>query len=321
MLIKSILIFCGCLLTTWFVYPKLIPFLKRIKYGQTISQYSLDDYKQKEGTPTMGGVAFVIIPVIFMIIIYPELFFDIKILLVIMAYVGYGLIGFVDDYIIVIKRDNAGLSVKLKFSLQLALSIIFYLIYREHSVTTLTFPFIEYTVDLGWLYMVLVFFMFTGSSNAVNITDGMDGLAGGTSVLALIPFAIFAFMFDQSYIGVFVVGVIASLLGYLRYNLNPAKIFMGDAGSLALGGLLAALALVLKQEIALIIVGGVFVFETACVILQIASVKLRKKRIFKYTPIHYSFVINGMSEKNVVYLFWLMGLTFMIFGLIAGVNV
>ncbi|MDD2592109.1 MAG: phospho-N-acetylmuramoyl-pentapeptide-transferase, partial [Erysipelotrichaceae bacterium] len=158
-------------------------------------------------------------------------------------------------------------------------------------------------------------------SNAVNITDGMDGLAGGTSVLALIPFAIFAFMFDQSYIGVFVVGVIASLLGYLRYNLNPAKIFMGDAGSLALGGLLAALALVLKQEIALIIVGGVFVFETTCVILQIASVKLRKKRVFKYTPIHYSFVINGMSEKNVVYLFWLMGLTFMIFGLIAGVNV
>ncbi|MDD3924483.1 MAG: phospho-N-acetylmuramoyl-pentapeptide-transferase, partial [Erysipelotrichaceae bacterium] len=109
MLIKSILIFCGCLLTTWFVYPKLIPFLKRIKYGQTISQYSLDDYKQKEGTPTMGGVAFVIIPVIFIVIIYPELFFDIKILLVIMAYVGYGLIGFVDDYIIVIKRDNAGL--------------------------------------------------------------------------------------------------------------------------------------------------------------------------------------------------------------------
>jgi len=321
MSVESMIIFGGCLLSSLLVYPVLIPFLRKIKYSQSISQYSLDDYKQKAGTPTMGGVAFIMIPIIFIFMIYPKFYLDTKMMMIIMAFVGYGAIGFLDDYIIVIKRDNAGLKAWVKFMMQLALSIIFYMIYREESVTTISIPFTSWMIDIGWLYAFLVFVMFTGSSNAVNITDGMDGLAAGTGILALVPFVLFAYKADQPYIAVFVIGVIAALLGYLRFNIHPAKIFMGDVGSLALGGLLASLALVLKQEIALIFVGGVFVFETLCVIIQIASVKIRKKRVFKYTPIHYSFVINGMNEKKVVYLFWFLGFICMMIGLVIGVNI
>ncbi|MPN07588.1 Phospho-N-acetylmuramoyl-pentapeptide-transferase [bioreactor metagenome] len=180
-------------------------------------------------------------------------------------------------------------------------------------------PFTDLVVNLGWLYIILVFIMFTGSSNAVNITDGMDGLAAGTCFFALIPFILFAWQNELPYIALFILGVLGSLLGYLKYNLHPARIFMGDTGSLALGGLLAALAFVLKQEIALIFIGGVFVYETLCVILQIGSVKIRKKKIFKYTPIHYSFVINGMNEVNVVKMFWMMGFCCMVIGLMIGV--
>lgn len=318
MFINVVIMFVGCLVLALLIYPKLIPFLLHIKYGQSISEYSLDDYKQKEGTPTMGGLVFLIVPVALLIIIYPSFFTDSKLLLIVLAYLGYGLIGFIDDYIIVIKHENTGLKPWIKFMMQLVLSIVFYLFYRENCVTMIYLPFTDLIIDLGWLYAFLVFFMFTGASNAVNITDGMDGLAAGTSLLALVPFILFAANEDQPYIAVFIIGVIAALLGYLKFNIHPAKIFMGDVGSLALGGLLAALALVLKQELALIIVGGVFVYETLCVIIQISSVKLRKKKVFKYTPIHYSFVINGMREINVVRLFWLLGFICMCLGLLIG---
>jgi len=319
MFINVVIMFVGCLGLALLIYPRLIPFLRRIKYGQSISEFSLDDYKQKEGTPTMGGTVFLLVPVLLLMIIYPKFFIDTKLLLIVMAYLGYGLIGFIDDYIIVIKHDNTGLKPWIKFTMQLVLSIVFYLFYRANSVTTIYLPFTDLFVDLDWAYAFLVFFMFTGASNAVNITDGMDGLAAGTSLLALIPFILFAVNANQPYIAVFITGVIAALLGYLKFNTHPAKIFMGDVGSLALGGLLAALALVLKQEIALIIIGGVFVYETLCVIIQICSVKLRKNKVFKYTPIHYSFVINGMREINVVRLFWMLGFVFMCLGLLIGV--
>ena len=296
MTVKSAIMFGGCLLSALFVYPKLIIFLKKIRYSQTISEYSLADYKQKEGTPTMGGLAFIFLPIIFIVFIYPSFYQDATMMLVIMVYLGYGLIGFIDDYIIVIKHDNAGLKASYKFLMQLALSIVFYLIYREYSVTTINIWFLNWSFDLGWVYALLVFFMF-------------------------IPFVVFAFIASKPYIAVFVIGVIGALLGYLRYNLHPAKVFMGDVGSLALGGLLAGLALVLKQELSLIIVGGVFVYETLCVIIQITSVKLFKKKVFRYTPIHYSFVIQGMSEIKVVRMFWILGFLFMIFGLLIGVNV
>ncbi len=299
--------------------PSFIRFLHKINYRQQVSEYSLQEFKDKAKTPTMGGILFVIIPVVVLLVIYPEALNDLRTVIVIMAYFGYGLIGFIDDYIIVIQKNNRGLPAKYKFALQLLLAILFYFIYRGQASLAVTIPFINVSVDLGGFYVVLVYFMFTGTSNAVNLTDGMDGLAAGTSFLALSPFVFFALTQHQYYIACFVLCIMGALLGYLKFNMFPAKIFMGDAGALALGGLLAALAMVLKQEIALVIIGGVFVWETMTCIIQIASVKLFKRRVFKYTPIHYSFKISGMSEPKIVLMFWLIGFVFAVLGFVIGV--
>lgn len=293
------------LILMFIIMPNLISFMKNLKYNQVASEYSLEEFKEKAGTPTMGGVAFVIVPVIALFIIYPRFYTNAKILLVVLTYLGYGLIGFIDDYLIVVKNDNEGLKPAYKFGLQLLLSIVFYLIYRQYSTSTVTIPFLNKTIDLGWGYALLVFFMFTGSSNAVNLTDGMDGLASGCSIFAILPFIYVAIKQDQFYVAVLLAGVGGALLGYLRYNIAPAMIFMGDTGSLALGGLLAAVAIVLKKEFDLAIIGGVFVMETLCVIIQQVAVRVFHKRVFRYTPIHYAFKLNGMAEMQVVYVFWL----------------
>ncbi len=316
--LKLGVVFIVSLLGTLVVLPKMIPFLKKIKYGQSISEYSLDDFKQKKGTPTMGGLAFVIIPIIITLLFSDDLFNNYDLLLVIMAFFCYGIIGFIDDYIIVVKKNNDGLPAKVKFIMQLFLAFVFFLAYKENASTTVVIPFIEYSIDLGGLYFLLVLFMFTGASNAVNLTDGMDGLAAGTSLFALTPFVLFAAQSESTGIAVLIIAVIGSLLGYLKYNVYPAKIFMGDTGSLALGGLLAALAMVLKQEIALVVIGGVFVWETLCVIIQLLSVKFRKKKVFKYTPIHYSFTLSGHKETSVVLAFWGLGIVCAILGFVIG---
>ena len=160
--------------------------------------------------------------------------------------------------------------------------------------------------------------MFSGASNAVNLTDGMDGLAAGCMVTALVPFWIYALIQKEFGIAVFVAALLGALFGYLKFNIKPAKIFMGDTGSLALGAVLAALAMLLKKEMALIVIGGIFVIETLCVMIQIGSVKLRGKRVFPYTPIHYAFVIKGMGERQVVHWFWLVSLGFAIIGFFLG---
>lgn len=299
--------------------PLLIRFLHKINYNQAVSEYSLQQYKEKQKTPTMGGILFVLTPVAVTLLMYPGTLGDLQVMIVMLAYVGYGLIGFLDDYIIVIRQDNEGLRPRTKFLLQLLLAVVFFLMYRQDATTDIIIPFFETVIPLGGLYMLLVFFMFTGTSNAVNLTDGMDGLAAGTSFLAFAPFVLFALQQQKLVIAVFLMAVMGALLGFLRYNVHPAKIFMGDTGSLALGGALAAVSMVLKQEIALMVIGGVFVWETLCVIIQISSVKLRGKRVFRYTPIHYSFVIGGMRETQVVLMFWILGLICTAAGFLIGV--
>ena len=161
--------------------------------------------------------------------------------------------------------------------------------------------------------------MLSGVSNAVNLTDGMDGLAGGSMILALIPYIFYAHKLDNYYTALLLFIILGSLFGYLFYNIKPARVIMGDVGSLSLGAMLAASAIILKQELALIIIGGIFVINTLSVIIQIGSVKLRGKRVFPYTPIHYSFIIWGIREKRVVYLFWMFGFVLMLIGLLIGV--
>jgi len=299
---------------TILLYPLYIQFMKNLKYGQSISEYSLKEDQEKKGTPTMGGVLFVLVSCISTIAVYQSFYLDQYLIMVLLAFLGYGLIGFVDDFIIVIQRNNKGLPAIVKLLLQVVLAIAFYMIYQGQLESVVRIPFIGVLKGNKNLYPILIFFMFVGASNAVNITDGMDGLAGGTSVIALMPFFILALQRGEIGVAVFIASLIGSLLGFLRYNIKPAKIFMGDAGSLALGGVMAAIGVVLKIEFGLILIGGIFVFETLCVIIQIGSVKLRGKRVFPYTPIHYSFRLKGIPEQKVVFLFWIGGLVFAVLG-------
>jgi len=302
------------------LYPLFIHYLNKRQHQQIVSEFSLESFKAKAKTPSLGGVLFVIIPVISLIVLFPNSLFDTRVVLVLLVYLAYGLIGFIDDYKIILERNNKGLSAKVKFMMQLILAIIFYIIFRQELSASVNLPFTDFSIDLGSLYVLFVLFLFTGSSNAVNLTDGMDGLAGGTSLIALVPFAIFSYIQNETYVFAFICALMSSLVAYLWFNKHPAKIIMGDTGALALGAVLAAIALVLKQEFSFVFIMAVFIYETLCVMIQIGSVKLFKKRVFKYTPIHYSYTLSGWKETNVVYFFWFMGFISMLVGLWLGVN-
>lgn len=310
----NFLIFFGAFLVTLVAYPPFIRRMDALNQHQSVSDYSLEQFKKKKKTPTMGGILFIVIPLVLAFLIHPTSFLDLTMGVVYLTFAGYGLIGFLDDYIIVVKRDNAGLKPSHKFLAQLVLAVGVYLIYRSFADSSVLIPLINQTLELGWIYVGLVFFMFTGASNAVNLTDGMDGLAGGTVWIAILGFWII-YHDVNLVLGHFMLLVLGSLAAYLVYNLYPAKIIMGDTGSLALGALLAVFAMVMKQEALLVILGIVFVLETLCVILQIGSVKLLKRKIFPYTPIHYSFTLKGWKEKQVVALFWSVGVIGLLLGL------
>ena len=236
-------------------------------------------------------------------------------LIVILAYLGYGLIGFIDDFIIVVKKNNEGLKPSYKFALQSVLAILFYCLYQSVAQTTLYLPVLHITWEMGLLYFALIFIMFTAETNAVNFTDGLDGLCAGTSLIALFPYIIFALLQENYDLAILLLAVSGSLLGYLKFNLHPAKIFMGDTGSLALGGLLAASAMILKQELLLVVIGGVFLMEMLSVVIQVTYYKRTKKRIFKMAPLHHHFEMSGYKETQVVILFWGMELLCALVGL------
>ncbi len=313
--------FFTTLLCVILIMPKTIDFLHKIKFGQTEREEGLDSHKKKNGTPTMGGIVFILIPVIIYLITYFAGFIpmDLNAVILLLAFIGYGLIGFIDDYIIVVKKDNQGLKPKTKFLMQSILAIVFFLLYRTNSSLSLWIPIWDKTIPLGFLYFFLIFIMFTAETNAVNLTDGLDGLCAGQMIIALVPFVVFAFLQGLTQIAYILILVIAALLGYLKFNKHPAKIFMGDTGSLALGGIFAATGMVLKQEILLILIGLVFVVETLSVIIQVTYYRKTKKRIFKMAPLHHHFEMCGWNETQVVHRFWLAGLICAIAGLLIGV--
>ncbi|MDO4192825.1 MAG: phospho-N-acetylmuramoyl-pentapeptide-transferase [Erysipelotrichaceae bacterium] len=319
MAVEILIAFVISLAAVVYLMPKWISYLKILSFNQNVSEYSLQEYKEKAKTPIMGGVLFIVVPVIVTIIetlILRQFRVDTAIILIVFA--GYGLIGFIDDYLIVVKKNNDGLKPGLKFLMQLALAVIFFWLYRSHAVLDVRIPFLNKTVYFGALYSLLILFMFTGSSNAVNLTDGMDGLAAGCTVFALIPYLVFGIMQANHGAVIFIGSLLGALFGYLKYNIKPAKIFMGDTGSLALGAALAALAMVEKQELTLILAGGVFVIETLCVLIQQISVRTIHKKVFIYTPIHYAFVLKGMGENQVVHMLWTFAAVFAVLGLITG---
>lgn len=316
---KMIVAFVLGLAITLISYPLVIPFLHKIKFGQSIRVEGPQSHLKKTGTPTMGGFVFVIVPILVFAILAPNAMLDVKIQIVILSYVGYSFIGFIDDFLIVVKKNNDGLTAGKKFLLQTILAVIIFVMYQNVASTAIMIPLLNIEVELGWLYFILILVMFTAESNAVNLTDGLDGLSSGCVLIALAPFILFSVIQGEYYLAVFLMAVFGSLLGYLKNNFFPAKIFMGDTGSLALGGLLAACAMVLKQEILLIVIGGIFVLETLSVIIQVTSFKLTGKRVFKMAPLHHHFELKGMNEKHVVLMFWCIELIFALLGYALGV--
>lgn len=319
-MLKLILCFLISLILVLLIMPWFISYMKKLSIKQSISEYSLEEDQKKAGTPIMGGILFILIPIFVTLLSTPEAIKDIETWIVILAFAGYGLIGFIDDYLIAIKKNNDGLSVKQKFVMQIILAVIFFFLYRNHADLSLHIPFTHVSLNLGWGYFILVLLMFTGGSNAVNIIDGMDGLSSGCSIIALLAFLAVALIQNRTGVSLLIISLIGGLLGYLYYNKKPARIFMGDTGALALGGAMAAMAMVMKIELAFIVIAGVFVIDTLTVIIQVASVKIRHKRVFTYTPIHFAFRINGMPETKVVHMFWMAEAVFAAVGLFVALH-
>jgi phospho-N-acetylmuramoyl-pentapeptide-transferase len=233
------------------------------------------------------------------------------------ASLGLGLVGFLDDYIKIAFKRSLGLTAKQKLFGQLLFSVLFCVIlhYMGHP-TTIGVPGTDWSVDLGWGYYLFVILMFFASGNAVNFTDGLDGLLAGTSALAFGAFAVISLYAAEHQAAVFSAAMIGAALGFLVYNAHPAKIFMGDTGSLGIGGGIAAVAILTKTELLLVLIGGVFVIEMLSVIIQVASFKTRGKRVFKMSPIHHHFELSGWSEWKVVTSFWAVGLVLAGIGLV-----
>jgi len=304
-------------LITVLISPVFIPFLRRLKFGQSIREEGPKSHQKKSGTPTMGGLM-----ILFSIIISTFVMTGriaeptVKTYLLVLVTFGFGLLGFLDDFIKVVLKRNLGLTSKQKLLGQIIISVIFYFIYKQNEFpTVIDLPFGDYSINLGWFFVFFILFWLVGFSNAVNLTDGLDGLVSGTAAIAFGAYAVLAWNQSQFEIAIFCVAAVGAVLGFLVFNAHPAKVFMGDTGSLALGGALAAVAILTKLEILLIIIGGVFVIETLSVILQVASFKTTGKRIFRMSPLHHHYELSGWSEWRVVVTFWSVGLLFAILGI------
>ncbi|MDD6735976.1 MAG: phospho-N-acetylmuramoyl-pentapeptide-transferase [Clostridiales bacterium] len=285
--------------------PVVIPWLAKLKFGQQILEIGPNWHKKKAGTPTMGGMIF-IAGVIAAMTVRLIIKFDITLLMMLVISCGFGLIGFIDDYIKVVKKRNLGLTAKQKFALQAILAVIYIIVLKEtgNLDTHIIVPFVSKTLVLPWwLYIVFTLFVVCGTVNAVNLTDGLDGLAASITCVVALFFGVCAVLAESSVALYFSMALLGGCLAFLIFNHYPAKVFMGDTGSLFLGGCISVLAVGLKMPLILIIAGFVYLFETLSVIMQVASFKLTGKRIFKMAPIHHHFEMCGWKERKIVAVF------------------
>ena len=277
--------------------------LKKFHARQSEREEGPQSHKYKAGTPTMGGIMFLIALVVSCLVFNPS---DLRKGLALFLTFGHGVIGFLDDSIKAVKRRNLGLTAKQKLLGQFVMAAVFCFILKEflQFPTTLWIPFTSITIDLGFFYYIFVFVMIVGASNAVNLTDGLDGLAAGSCAITSVAYVVIAVALGYVNFAVFSAALTGACLGFLFYNQHPAKMFMGDTGSLALGGALAAMAILTKTELLLILAGGLYVIEALSVIIQVVSFKTRGVRVFKMSPIHHHFELSGWSEVKVVTVFW-----------------
>lgn len=307
---------------TVLMLPRLIKYLHVLKFGQAIREEGPQSHMHKKGTPTMGGISFIIAIVISLIV---AMFLDSSniqyYILFIYTTISFSIIGYIDDMLIVVKKKNDGLAPRKKLMLQILFSVIFYIlvtfIYKD--VNYIHIPVFDYNLNISYFYIIFLVFWQTGFSNAVNLTDGLDGLATSVTIITTSTFALLAYKENNFPVLVFCLTIVGALVGFLLFNRNPAKIFMGDTGSLALGGILAAISVILHKEVAFLFIGLVYILETLSVIIQVAYFKKTGKRIFKMSPLHHHFELSGYGEVKTVYIFVIIAVIFSAIGYFVGV--
>ncbi len=300
------------------IAPKIIPFLRHLKFGQQILEDGPTWHMKKQGTPTMGGIIF-IIAIVATTFIFVR---DIKAILALMMALFFGFIGFIDDYTKVVKKRNKGLTARQKLILQILVSVAYVASLKIAGVidTSIYIPFFNVFYELSWLYYPFAVFAVVATVNAVNLTDGLDGLATSVTVVIAIFFGAIAFITSEMGLGLLSGALVGSLFGFLIYNAYPAKVFMGDTGSLFLGGLVCSLAFAYNLPMLIAIVGLIYVCEALSVIIQVISFKLTKKRVFKMAPLHHHFEMCGWSEKKVVMVFTIATMLMCVIGFMVVMN-
>lgn len=294
--------------------PFFIPELHKLKFGQSIREEGPKSHQAKSGTPTMGGIMIIFGLTIGTVVAAP---LSAAVLLALFITLGHFLLGFLDDYIKVVKKRNLGLKAKQKLLGQIFIAIVTMVVgTRVLGIdTSIWIPVANVNLDIGVGYYFLVLFVLVGTSNAVNLTDGLDGLASGTVAIAASAYALVCYLTGHPDLSIFCIAMAAACLAFLCFNANPAKVFMGDTGSLALGGAIAAAGILTHTEVLLAVIGFVFVCEALSVIIQVISFKTTGKRVFRMSPIHHHFELGGWKETKVVFVFWMAGLAASVVGL------
>ena len=292
----------------------VVPLFKRLHFGQSVSRLISKRHLKKEGTPTMGGVIFIIPVIVSLILLYIKgsIAISYNLIIVIFVFLAYGFLGFMDDYLKVKYHNNNGLSLVTKFLIQMVIALVFfYLFMKGGGKPVLSITFLNININLGWMFGIFILLLLVGTTNAVNITDGLDGLAGGLSAIAFFAFGVISWnagwLEGYQEIAILCFLLTGSLVGFLVFNTHPARIFMGDLRSLALGGALASVAIVSRHEISLALIGGVFVIETLSSLIQIVAIRKKKKKVFLKAPLHHHFEELGWAETDIIKLFWVVG--------------
>ncbi|WP_024833938.1 phospho-N-acetylmuramoyl-pentapeptide-transferase [Ruminiclostridium josui] len=299
---EHIIAFAAAFVLALIAGPILLPFLRRLKFGQTVRDDGPQTHLKKMGTPTIGGLIFIIpltLTSIYFYQSYPQ------IVPVLMSTLGFAAVGFIDDFIKVVKKRKDGLfaSQKTFFQLIVCVSFAFYVMRYTEAGSSIVIPFTNIIIQ-PWIYFIFIVLFMYFFTNAVNLTDGLDGLCAGVTLVVAIFFTIVSLTNGEwGYIKVFSAAIAGGCLGFLAFNIHPAKVFMGDTGSLALGGALTSIAVMMRMPLILFLVGGIYLIEAISVILQVASFKLTGKRIFKMAPIHHHFELKGWKETKVVAVF------------------
>ncbi len=291
-----------------------VKFAYRKRIGQNVSLTLGERHLKKNGVPTMGGFIFIVPVLLCLFLLYARgsIQLNHNLLILVLVFVLYAFLGFLDDFLKIKFKNNKGLSITTKFLIQMGIALLFFYIFMKNGgEPVLWITSIGISIDMGWIFGIFILFVLVGTSNGVNISDGLDGLAGGLSAIAFLAFGIIAWntgwMQGFEEVAIFCFLLVGSLLGFLLYNSHPAKIFMGDLGSLALGGALATVAIVTRHELSLVLVGGVFVVETLSSFIQIIAIRKFHKKIFKMAPLHHHFEQLGWDERDIVKLFWVVG--------------